>query len=275
MLVSKHENRLPGRFSIVDMNKGFYNQNMKRLYFIVLTLVAAIIFVAPVFADPSDAGNTTFSTTTVTVNVDSKVTALAKNNAIQVRIYLPCTAGAMVGPVNAKCPTSGSFEYTATKSSTTANSTVYTVAIVRTGLASLPVIGWIAEVSTSSTTNQTANSYVNRVNINSMSGNPTVAIGESTGQGSIGGFRLFPDLTCKDTEALSCFTGKLFGFAQITILLLSIAAFVVAGIIYMTSAGNPRQIEAAKKIIIGALSAIAVVILGKFFLTNVVGVPWL
>jgi hypothetical protein len=85
-------------------------------------------------------------------------------------------------------------------------------------------------------------------------------------------FRLFPDLSCPDATALTCFTNRIFGFTQIAVLLLSVAAFVIAGIIYMTSGGNPKQIEMAKKIMIGALSAIAVVILGRFFLTKIVGV---
>ena len=89
------------------------------------------------------------------------------------------------------------------------------------------------------------------------------------------GYRLFPDLSCSDTTALSCFVKRVWGWSQTAILTLAIAAFVFAGIIYMTSRGNPKQVESAKKIIIGALSAVAVIILGKFFLTNIVGVPWL
>ncbi|MDD5693669.1 MAG: hypothetical protein PHU86_04335 [Patescibacteria group bacterium] len=91
------------------------------------------------------------------------------------------------------------------------------------------------------------------------------------------GYRLFPDLLCKSdgSDALTCFVARVWAFSQTAILVLAVAGFVIAGIIYMTSAGNPKQIEMTKKIIIGALSAIAVMILGRFFLTNVVGVPWL
>jgi len=91
------------------------------------------------------------------------------------------------------------------------------------------------------------------------------------------GYRLFPNMssTCTDASALNCFVGQVWNFSQTAILLLSIAAFVIAGIIYMTSTGNPKQIEMAKKIIIGALSAVAVMVLGKFFLTNVVGIKWI
>ncbi len=86
-------------------------------------------------------------------------------------------------------------------------------------------------------------------------------------------YRLFPDLSCPEETALTCYTNRVFSFTQVAVLLLAVAAFVVAGIIYMTSGGNPKRVESAKKIMIGALSAVAVVILGKFFLTNVIGLP--
>jgi len=88
-------------------------------------------------------------------------------------------------------------------------------------------------------------------------------------------FRLFPDLSCPSDAPLTCWIGRVWSFSEGAILILSVAAFVVAGVIYMTSRGNPKQIETAKKIIIGALSAIAVIVLGNFFLTKVIGVPWL
>lgn len=86
-------------------------------------------------------------------------------------------------------------------------------------------------------------------------------------------YRLFPALSCPEDTALTCYTNQVFAFSQIAVLLLSVAAFVIAGIIYMTSAGNPKQVEMSKKIMLGALSAIAVIVLGRFFLINVVGVP--
>jgi hypothetical protein len=90
-------------------------------------------------------------------------------------------------------------------------------------------------------------------------------------------FYLFPDLTCSADSALTCWMKQVFEFSQTAILLLATAVIVFAGIIYMTSAGNPKQIELAKRLILGALSGVAVIILGKFFLVSVVGVPtaWL
>jgi len=88
-------------------------------------------------------------------------------------------------------------------------------------------------------------------------------------------FRLFPTLSCPDENlVLSCWMNRVWTFAQTAILLLSISAFVVAGVLYMTSAGNPKQIEKSKKIMLGALSAVAVIVLGKFFLENVIGIQW-
>ncbi|MDP4127595.1 MAG: hypothetical protein Q8912_11705 [Bacillota bacterium] len=89
------------------------------------------------------------------------------------------------------------------------------------------------------------------------------------------GFRLFPDLSCPSGTTLTCWIKRVWKFSQGAILILSVAALVIAGVIYMTSRGNPKQIEMAKKIIIGALSAVAIMVLGNFFLTKVVGVPWL
>ena len=83
--------------------------------------------------------------------------------------------------------------------------------------------------------------------------------------------------TCSAATALTCWLKQVFEFSQTAILLLATAVIVFAGITYMTSAGNPKQIELSKKLILGALSGVAVIVLGKFFLVAVVGVPmsWL
>lgn len=89
-------------------------------------------------------------------------------------------------------------------------------------------------------------------------------------------YRLFSDIPCTSNgEALTCFVSRVWTFSQTAILVLAVVVVVIAGVIYMTSAGNPKQVEMSKKLIIGALSGVAVMILGKFFLTKVVGVPWL
>jgi len=89
-------------------------------------------------------------------------------------------------------------------------------------------------------------------------------------------YRLFGTLPCSSAGlVLSCWMNEVWKFAQTAILLLSVAAFVVAGVLYMTSAGNPKQIEKSKKIMLGALSAVAVIVLGRFFLENVIGIQWI
>jgi len=91
----------------------------------------------------------------------------------------------------------------------------------------------------------------------------------------VSGYRLFDDLLCPGDDALVCWLGRVWQFSQVAILVLAVAATVTAGIVYMTSAGNPKLVAMAKKIIIGALSAVAVMVLGRFFLVNVVGVEWI
>ncbi len=86
-------------------------------------------------------------------------------------------------------------------------------------------------------------------------------------------FLLFPG-SCTNDNAVSCWSQKIFNWAQTALLLLATAVTVLAGVIYMTSAGNEKQIATAKKMILGALSGVAVIILGKFFLVSIIGVPW-
>lgn len=101
---------------------------------------------------------------------------------------------------------------------------------------------------------------------------PTLALAEKV---TAPEFRLFTiSATCKATDVLSCWIASVFAWSQAAILLLATVVLVVAGIMYMTSAGNTKQIELSKKMIFGALSGVAVIVLGKFFLQFVVGVPW-
>ncbi len=71
---------------------------------------------------------------------------------------------------------------------------------------------------------------------------------------------------------LDCWLGKVFDWATVVVGSIAVVAIMVGGVIYMTSGGNPNQVATAKKIILNALIAAAVIILGKFFLTNVLGV---
>jgi hypothetical protein len=81
--------------------------------------------------------------------------------------------------------------------------------------------------------------------------------------------------SCSEADALTCWIANVFVWAQGAILLLATGSFIAAGLIWMTSTGDPKRLALAKKLITGALSGIAVIVLGRFFLTRVVGVPWL
>lgn len=87
--------------------------------------------------------------------------------------------------------------------------------------------------------------------------------------------RLFTISGCPSGQELVCWTSKVYGWSQSALLVSAVGAFVIAGIMYMTSGGNPQVIGKSKKIMIGALSGVAIIVLGKFFLTKVIGVPWL
>ena len=109
----------------------------------------------------------------------------------------------------------------------------------------------------------------------SMGAGGGAPLGTGPGGTVISDYRLFPLLSCDTgTQPLTCFTQAVFKFSQIAIIILAVAAIVIAGIVYMTSAGNPKQIEMSKKLILGALTGVAVLILGRLFLTQVVGVAW-
>jgi len=102
--------------------------------------------------------------------------------------------------------------------------------------------------------------------------NANAGVGSKT---NVSGYRLFPGLSCDSSDQpLTCFTQAVFRFAQIAIIVLAVGAIVIAGITYMTSAGNPKRVETSKKLIIGALTGVAVMVLGRLFLTKVIGVEW-
>lgn len=55
---------------------------------------------------------------------------------------------------------------------------------------------------------------------------------------------------------------------------LSIVMVAAAGMVWMTSAGNPDRITTAKKMITGALSGLALLVLARVFLVSILGLPW-
>jgi hypothetical protein len=82
--------------------------------------------------------------------------------------------------------------------------------------------------------------------------------------------------TCDAAEScLACWLRHIFQWAQGAILVAATVVIMFAGVIYMTSSGNPDRIKTSKKLIMGALTGVAVIVLGRFFLKYVIGVPWL
>lgn len=82
-------------------------------------------------------------------------------------------------------------------------------------------------------------------------------------------------VSCASTVAVSCWVQKVWEWSSGAILIFSVGAVILAGIFWMTSTGDPKRIAFAKKLLLGAVSAILVIVLGKMFLTNFIGVPWL
>lgn len=65
-----------------------------------------------------------------------------------------------------------------------------------------------------------------------------------------------------------CWISKVWDWATAIIIPLAVIVIVAAGIIYMTSGGNPDRIGLAKKMILGALSGVALLLLARIFLVN-------
>ncbi len=81
-----------------------------------------------------------------------------------------------------------------------------------------------------------------------------------------------PIFGCReDANPLGCWVSAVFSWSQNAVLVLAVAVIMVAGAIYMTSAGNTERIKLSKKLIVGALTGVGVLILGKFFIVYVVG----
>jgi len=74
-------------------------------------------------------------------------------------------------------------------------------------------------------------------------------------------------------STLKSWTNIVFNWSLGIIGTIAVVLVSIAGIMYMTSAGNPDQIAKAKKLMLQALTGVAVIVLAKFFLT-LLGTPW-
>ena len=69
-----------------------------------------------------------------------------------------------------------------------------------------------------------------------------------------------------------CWIQGVWNWSMLIIIPLATIVLIAAGIIYMTSGGNPDRVSLAKKMIFGALSGLALLVLGKVFLVNILGI---
>lgn len=94
-------------------------------------------------------------------------------------------------------------------------------------------------------------------------------------QGALAEKNIFGVDCSSAASPLNCWQQSVFSWAQRAMLVVATVVIIFAGVIYMTSAGNPERVTLSKKLIYGALTGVAVIILGRFFLKYVIGVPWL
>lgn len=79
---------------------------------------------------------------------------------------------------------------------------------------------------------------------------------------------MFSNEKCEDYK---CWITLVWSWATMIMLPLSIIMLIGAGALYATSAGNPDRISLAKKIIIGVLSGLVLIVLARVLLINFVG----
>jgi hypothetical protein len=69
-----------------------------------------------------------------------------------------------------------------------------------------------------------------------------------------------------------CWINKVWLWATAIMVPISIIMLVIAGVLWSTSAGNPDKITLSKKIIIGVISGIALIVLARVFMLNFIGI---
>lgn len=74
--------------------------------------------------------------------------------------------------------------------------------------------------------------------------------------------------TCDSYE---CWIKKAWGWSMGILIPLSVLIFTAAGVIYMTSEGDSNRIGVAKKMILGVLSGVGLLILGRLLLIVIFG----
>lgn len=89
---------------------------------------------------------------------------------------------------------------------------------------------------------------------------------------SPGAFETMFGGTCSD---YNCWIRLVWNWATAILIPLSILVLTAAGVVYMTSGGNPDRVGLAKKMIVGAVSGVGLIVLSRVILTVLgVGGSW-
>jgi len=72
-------------------------------------------------------------------------------------------------------------------------------------------------------------------------------------------------------DTWECWIQKVWTWSMGVLIPLSVLILTAAGVIYMTSEGDSTRIGLAKKMIIGVLSGVGILILGRLLLTIILG----
>lgn len=82
------------------------------------------------------------------------------------------------------------------------------------------------------------------------------------------GFDSMFGVTCNNYD---CWISEAWKWTLAIIIPLSVVVVIIAGIVYMTSAGDPNRIAFAKKLLLGVASGLGLLILARVFLATIFG----
>jgi hypothetical protein len=281
----------------------------KVLYILPMLLLGVFLFPNMTHAVAMEG----WSTINLEINVDKKVKDVKRVVPTKVEIYMACNKDEVVAVDGFKCPNMGLYgdpntgyvTYTYNLTAPTGSGKYYTYKGTQTNTHGWSTYPWymtvnpavgsmssLLDLDTDSITFINGGTAKLTISVDG-SGNPTLTqAGTGSGGGTGGGgggtggggsavlksdyiLSIFSACnTVTDDSALNCWIGKVYVFAQTAIFTISLAAVIIAGILYMTSSGDPKRVTLAKSLLVGAASAIAVIVLARFFLQYVIGVPW-
>lgn len=91
----------------------------------------------------------------------------------------------------------------------------------------------------------------------------SAGVGSSTGSSANGGFKDYFFGCSGGENALDCVVDNAYEYSLGAIAVLGAFMLIVAGIMYMTSGGNPERIGKAKKFIYGTLAGVGLLVLAR------------